>query len=164
LALEFTILTASRTGEVIKAKRHEVIENIWTIPGERMKAGKEHRVPIVSRAMDILKIAQYSDPDSEYLFSNNGRPLSSNAMLQLAKHINPDITVHGFRSTFRTWSEEETMHPDSLAKSSLAHTIRDKVDAAYNRGDLFKKRLNLMNEWALFCESNQHNIIEIKAT
>jgi integrase len=153
LALEFTILTAARTEETLAAKRNEIKDELWTVPAERMKAGKEQRVPLVPRVLEILKISKDLDPDSEYLFSRNGRRLSNMAMLALVKGMGYKITVHGFRATFRTWSEEETMHHDSLAKKALAHTIKDKVDEAYNRGDLLKKRLKLMQDWSKFCGS-----------
>ncbi len=153
LALEFTILTAARTEETLAAKRNEIKDELWTVPAERMKAGKEQRVPLVPRAIEILRIAKHIDPDSEYLFSRNGRRLCNMAMLALVKGMGYKITVHGFRATFRTWCEEETMHHDSLAKKALAHTIKDKVDEAYNRGDLLKKRLKLMEDWAKFCNT-----------
>lgn len=163
LALEFTILTASRTEETLAAKKAEVNDELWTIPAERMKAGKEQRVPLVPRAQEILKIAAYLDPSSEYLFSKNGRRLCNMAMLALVKGMGYKITVHGFRATFRTWCEEETKHHDSLAKKALAHTIKDKVDEAYNRGDLLKKRLKLMQDWAKFCITGQaSNVIHLK--
>ena len=163
LALEFTILTATRTSETIGAKTCEIDGNIWTIPAERMKANKEQRIPLVPRALEILTISKYRDPESEYLFSNNGGRLSNMAMLQLIKGKGYKITVHGFRSTFRTWCEEETAHNDSIAKMALAHTIKDKVEAAYQRGDLLKKRLRLMQDWAKFCDTKQQtNILNFK--
>ena len=164
LALEFTILTAARTEEALAAKRKEIKDELWTVPAERMKAGKEQRVPLVPRAIEILRIAKHMDPDSEYLFSRNGRRLCNMAMLALVKGMGYKITVHGFRATFRTWTEEETMHHDSLAKKALAHTIKDKVDEAYNRGDLLKKRLKLMEDWAEFCDTRtQTSIVNIRA-
>ena len=163
LALEFTILTAARTEETLAAKRNEIKDELWTIPAERMKAGKEQRVPLVPRALEILKITKHLDPNSEYLFSKKNKRLCNMAMLALVKGMGYKITVHGFRATFRTWSEEETMHHDSLAKKALAHTIKDKVDEAYNRGDLLKKRLKLMEDWAKFCNTHsQINVFNFK--
>ena len=157
LALEFTILTAARTEEVLAAKRCEINGDLWVIPAERMKVQKEQRVPLTARAKEILSIAQNEDPDSEYLFSRNGRRLCSVAMLSLVKGMGYNVTVHGFRATFRTWSEEETEYHDALAKKALAHTLQDKVDEAYNRGDLLKKRLKLMEDWAKFCDTPSPN-------
>jgi len=164
LALEFTILTAARTNETLAAKREEIQDSLWTIPAHKMKANKEQRVPLVERALEILKIAELMDRDSEYLFSRNGKRLSNMAMLKLVKNMGYKITVHGFRSTFRTWSEEETNYADSLAKKALAHTIKDKVDEAYNRGDLLKKRLSLMEDWGKFCNNQyESNVTQMKA-
>ena len=163
LALEFTILTASRTEEVLAAKRDEIQAGMWIVPAERIKTKKEHRVPLTPRAIEILNIAKQSDPNSEYLFSRNNKRLSNMAMLSLVKGMGYKITVHGFRATFRTWSEEETAHDPAIAKRALAHTLGDKVDEAYNRGDLFKKRLMLMEDWAKFCNSeSQTNGFNIK--
>lgn len=164
LALEFTILTAARTNETLAAKKEEIKDGLWIIPAHKMKANKEQRVPLVERALEILKISESMDRDSEYLFSRNGKRLSNMAMLKLVKNMGFKITVHGFRSTFRTWSEEETNYADSLAKKALAHTIKDKIDEAYNRGDLLKKRLNLMEDWAKFCNNYyESNVTQMKA-
>ena len=108
LALEFTILNASRTGEVVGGLRSEVDADIWTIPAGRMKARKEHRVPLTSRSLEILEISKAMDESSSYLFSRNGKPLSNMAMPMLLRRLNENITVHGFRSTFRDWVSEET--------------------------------------------------------
>ena len=143
LALEFTILHASRTGEVLYAKRTEINENLWTIPPGRMKAGREHRVPLLSRSVEILEISQHLNPESPYLFSISNRPLSNMAMLSVLKRLNLEITVHGFRSTFRDWIAEETEHSAEVAEMALAHTIRNKTEAAYRRGDLLERRRQL---------------------
>jgi len=164
LALEFTILTGARTSETLGAKRSEVIGNLWTIPAGRMKANKEHRVPLVQRALDILKIAQSRDPASEYLFSHSGKRYSNMAMLELTRRMGYKITVHGFRSTFRTWSEEETYHSDAVAKKAIAHKLKDKVDEAYNRGDLLQKRMALMEDWFSFCNKPyKNNVLQLKS-
>ena len=163
LALEFTILTATRTAETLGAKRSEIIDNIWTIPADRMKANKEQRIPLVQRALDIIEIAKSRDPNSEYIFSHNNKKYSNMAMLVLTRRMGYKITVHGFRSTFRTWTEEETTHPESVAKKALAHTIKDKVDEAYNRGDLLKKRMVMMDDWASFCSKPyKNNVLQLK--
>jgi integrase len=153
LALEFCILNASRTGEVIGGKRNEVMESIWTIPGERMKAKKEHRVPLCERSMQILKISQLLDPDSEYLFSRKKRPLSNMAMTMAIRRLKKNVTVHGFRSTFRDWVSEKTDHSSEVAEMSLAHAISNKVEAAYRRGDLIEKRRALLDDWESYCNS-----------
>jgi integrase len=146
LALEFTILTAARTGEVIGATRDEVDlkARTWTIPAGRMKAGKEHKVPLSARAVEIL---QGLDRRTKRLF-----PLSNMAMAELLKGMRPDVTVHGFRSTFMDWCHESTNHPKVVIDMALAHKVGDKVEAAYRRGDLFIKRTKLMAAWAEYCE------------
>ena len=157
LALEFAILNASRTGEVLGGLRSEVDGDIWTISGNRMKARKEHRVPLTSRSLEILAIAKAMDEDSVYLFSRNGKPLSNMAMPMLLRRLNKNITVHGFRSTFRDWVSEETTQSPEVAEMALAHTIKNKVEAAYRRKDLLDRRRILMQEWLDFCNSEQFN-------
>jgi integrase len=167
LALEFTILNASRTGEVLKGKRLEIKDNIWTIPANRMKAGHEHQVPLCKRSLDILNLAESLDPDSEYLFSNKGKPLSGMAMLMLARRMKTGLTVHGFRSAFRDWVSEETEHSPEVAEMALAHTIANKVERAYRRGNLIDRRRRLMEDWERYCESepvsNIVRFLELKA-
>ncbi len=157
LALEFTILNASRTGEVIGGLRSEVNDGIWTILANRMKARKEHRVPLTNRSLEILEIAKAMDEDSLYLFSRNGKPLSNMAMPMLLRRLNENITVHGFRSTFRDWVSEETQHSPEVAEMALAHTISNKVEAAYRRKDLLERRRVLMRDWLDFCNSVRFN-------
>ena len=151
LALTFTILTASRTGEVIGGLRSEVLGNVWTIPAERMKAGREHQVPLCSRALELLAMAECLDPESLYLFSVKSKPLSGMAMLMMVRRLVPGITVHGFRSTFRDWVSEETDHSPEVAEMALAHTIANKVEASYRRGKLLARRRRLMDDWQAFC-------------
>ncbi len=153
LALEFCILNASRTGEVIGGKRNEVMESIWTIPGERMKAKKEHRVPLCKRSIQILKISQALDPSSEYLFSRRKKGLSNMAMTMVIRRLKKEVTIHGFRSTFRDWVSEKTDHSSEVAEMSLAHAISNKVEAAYRRGDLIEKRRTLLADWESYCNS-----------
>ena len=152
LALEYTILTAARTGEVIGAKWDEVDldKAVWTIPASRMKAGKEHRVPLSPRAVEILKATQ--GLRKEWLFpASKGGSMSSMAMSMLLRRMNVDVTVHGFRSGFRDWSAECTGYAHEVAEMALAHTIENKVERAYRRGDLFDKRRRLMDDWAAYC-------------
>jgi integrase len=153
-ALEFLILTAVRTGEVLGARWPEidVVQHTWTIPAERMKAGKEHRVPLSNAAMAVLRTMQAGDREYVFPGSRKDRPLSNMAMLVLLRRMErSDITVHGFRSTFRDWAAELTNFPREVAEMALAHTIGSKVEAAYRRGDLFEKRRRLMQAWAGYC-------------
>ena len=163
LALEFLVLNANRTGEVIGGRREEVSENaIWTIPGVRMKAGKEHRVPLGKRSLELLQIAKSFDPGSEYLFSRNGKPLSNMAMSMLLRRLGFSVTVHGFRSTFRDWVAEETLHSPEVAEKALAHAIANKVESAYRRGDLLEPRRRLMADWERHCLEGNLSKIEEK--
>jgi integrase len=156
LALEFLVLNANRTGEVTGGRREEVSENgIWTIPGERMKVGKEHRVPLGQRSLELLEIAKSLDPDSDYLFSRKGKQLSGMAMSMLLRRLGYSVTVHGFRSTFRDWVAEETTHSPEVAEKALAHTIASKVEAAYRRGELLEPRRRLMADWECYCLTGQ---------
>ena len=153
LALEFVILTATRTSEVLKATWDEVDldKALWTIPAGRMKAGKEHRVPLSPRAVEILKAVK--PVGSEWLFpSDKGGKLSGMAMSMLLRRMKVDATVHGFRSGFRDWSAECTGYAHEVCEMALAHVIGNKAEAAYRRGDLFEKRRRLMADWASFCE------------
>jgi integrase len=154
-ALEFTILTAARTGEVIGATPGEfdLQKALWTIPAERMKARREHRTPLSPRALEIVR--EQIKGRTAFVFSGQreGRALSNMAMLELLKRTgHGDLTVHGFRSTFRDWAAEQTAFPHELAEMALAHAVGDKVEAAYRRGDMFAKRARLMAEWAKWCE------------
>ena len=154
LALEFTILTAARTGEVIGANWGEVdLERaMWTIPANRMKATKEHRVPLSPRALEILAVTK--GLHSEWLFpAMKGGKISGMAMSMLLRRMKIDVTVHGFRSSFRDWSAECSSYAHEVCEMALAHVIGNKAEAAYRRGDLFEKRRCLMNDWATFCVS-----------
>lgn len=163
LALEFTILNASRSGEVFGGLRSEVDGNIWTIPGERMKAKKEHRVPLCPRSLEILQIASAMDPDSKFLFSRKGKALSGMAMTMILRRLKLDATVHGFRSAFRDWASEETSHSSEAIEMALAHAIRNKVEAAYRRKDLLEKRRALLIDWEAYCTSTTaNNVVELK--
>jgi integrase len=158
LGLEFLILTAARTGEIIGAKWSEIdLEKaVWTIPSERMKAGVEHRVPLSSRAVEILESITSNRNPEEYIFSgwkrNTG--LSNNAFLALLKKMErSDITTHGFRSCFRDWAAEEAYQfSNETIELALAHSITNKVEAAYRRGDQLERRRELMSEWGNFIE------------
>ena len=154
LALEFVILNANRTGEVIGGLRSEVNTNgLWVIPKDRMKAHREHRVPLGKRSLELLQIAKSLDPNSDYLFSCKGRSLSSMAMSMLLRRMGYNITVHGFRSCFRDWVAEETIHSPEVAEKALAHAIANKVESAYRRGDLIEHRKRLMGDWENYCQT-----------
>ncbi|WP_417473435.1 tyrosine-type recombinase/integrase [Luteimonas mephitis] len=156
-ALRLAILTATRTNEVIGAtwSEFDLKAKVWTIPAERMKAGKEHRVPLSAAALKIVKSsAPPAANPGAYIFpgAKKGQPLSNMAMLAVLKRMNRgDLTVHGFRSTFRDWSAEATAYPRELAEKALAHTIRSEAEAAYQRGDLLTKRAEMMQAWAKYC-------------
>ena len=152
LALEFAILTAARTGEVLGATWREIdLEKaVWTIPASRMKAGKEHRVPLPPRAIEILEATKPFGKD--WLFpADGGGALSTMAMTMLLRRMERDCTVHGFRSAFRDWAAESTAYAHEICEMALAHTISNKAEAAYRRGDLFEKRRHLMSDWAKYC-------------
>jgi integrase len=151
LALEFTILTACRTGEVLGGTREEIDGDIWLIPANRMKANREHQVPLSPRAIEVLTIAESLDPESKYLFSRNGKKLCNMSMLQMVRRLKPGKTVHGFRSCFRDWVSELTEHRPEVAEMALAHTIQNKVERAYRRGNLLDRRRTLMRDWASYC-------------
>ena len=157
-ALEFAALAAARTGEVLGARWGEIdlSEAIWTVPGERMKAAREHRVPLSEAALALLRtLLPLRDVEAgDWVFPGGkaGRPLSGMAMLMLLRRMGRgDLTAHGFRSTFRDWAAETTGYAREVAEAALAHTLGDKVEAAYRRGDLFDKRRRLMEDWATFC-------------
>jgi integrase len=157
-ALIFTILTASRTNEVICSTWNEfdLESRTWTIPKERMKKGKEHRVPLSQAAYEILASIE-RDENSNVVFhgKNKRKPISNMAMLNFLKGKPgcQDFTVHGFRSSFRDWSGETTQHQREVIEHALAHKLADQAEAAYQRGDLFRKRVNLMNDWAAYVMS-----------
>lgn len=156
-ALEFLILTAARTGEVIGARWEEIDldAKIWVVPAGRMKAGREHRVPLAPAAVRLLEA--FPAPRSEYVFraNNSEAPLSNMALLMTLRRMKrADLTVHGFRSTFRDWAAERTNYPREVAEAALAHVVGDKVEAAYRRSDLFERRLKLMESWAAYCDAD----------
>lgn len=152
-ALEFTILTAARTGEVIGAKWGEIDFDVgvWTVPAERMKAHSTHRVPLSKPAVALLQKLRPKVPDpTELVFASEGRPLSNMAMMALLKRMKVDVTVHGFRSTFRDWVGEETDFPSELAEWALAHRVGGTVERAYRRQTAVERRRELMEAWAKF--------------
>jgi integrase len=156
MALELLILTATRTSETLNSRWDEfdLDAGLWTIPGERMKARKEHRVPLPARALEILRKLDKSRT-GEYVFSGRRpqRPLSNMALLMLLRRMGrADLTGHGFRSSFSDWASEVSSFSAETRESALAHTIRNKVEAAYRRGDALEKRRAMMESWAQWCE------------
>jgi integrase len=157
-ALEFVILTAARSGEAMGARWSEIDMSaaVWTIPPERMKAAQLHRVPLPDAAVAVLHEAaklRQGDGGGALVFpGTRGSTLSNNALSRLLRQMDRgDLTVHGFRSTFRDWCAEATNHPREIAEKALAHTLHDKTEAAYQRGDLLEKRRKLMSHWAEHC-------------
>lgn len=155
IALKFIVLTGVRTSEAFNATWDEVDleKREWIIPEDRMKAGKEHRVPLSDAACEILEqMPKLVGNDHIFPGQKRGKPLSNMACLMLLKRLNrSDLTVHGFRSTFRDWAADTTSYPNHVAEAALAHGVSDKVEAAYRRSDLFEKRRQMMQDWADFC-------------
>jgi integrase len=173
-ALEFTILTAARTGDTTGARWDEIdaADKLWTIPAERMKAGREHRVPLSARALTVLEnVSATRTAENPYVFpgGKQGAPLSNMAMTETLRRMNRgEITVHGFRSAFRDWAAECTNYPGEVVEMALAHTVGNKVEAAYRRGDLFEKRRRLMADWEAFCNTprpaaSADNVVALRA-
>ena len=161
-ALELTILTAARTSETLNARWSEIDldRRVWIVPAERMKANREHRVPLASAAIallsDLLPLRNAESGNWIFPGARTSRPLSNMAMLMLLRRMNRgDFTAHGFRSTFRDWAAE-TGQASDIAEMALAHTLGSKVQAAYQRGDLLERRRALMEAWAAFCQTSRH--------
>jgi integrase len=165
LALELLILTATRTSEArgVSWGEFDLKNKVWTIPASRMKSGKEHRIPLSDRAVEIVKELEcIKHNDLVFPGVRPGRCLGKGAMLALLGRMNlGHITVHGFRSTFRDWAAETTNFPNFVVEMALAHSVESKVEAAYRRGDLFQKRRKLMDGWAAFCQRQSATVIRI---
>ncbi|MHA3977424.1 tyrosine-type recombinase/integrase [Halovulum sp. GXIMD14794] len=169
LALEFLILTASRSGEVRLAQWEEIdLEKAeWSIPAERMKANRAHRVPLSERALAILREAQRLADGSGLVFpgTRHGKPLSDMTLSKLTRELGFPVDVHGFRTSFKTWAQERTSFPTEVSEAALAHVIKNKAEAAYARSDLFEKRRDLMANWAIYVEAAPSVVVRIgKAT
>ena len=162
-ALEFAILTAGRTGEVLGARWSEIDLDaaLWTVPPERMKAGKEHRVPLSDAAVAVLrKAAERRESDPVFAGRRAGKPMSNMAMLRTLRRMGRgDLTAHGFRSSFRDWCAEATSHPAEIAEAALAHAVGDKTVAAYQRGDLLERRRKLMSDWGGYCSDPPAGVV-----
>ena len=166
-ALEFLILNANRTGEILGAVWSEIDSDMWIIPADRMKAGKEHRIALSSRSMVILE-EMAAIRQSDYIFAGSSvaKGLGIGTMRRLLLALGHDCTVHGFRSTFRDWAAEKSNHSHEICEMALAHTIANKSEAAYRRGDLLEKRRALMSDWMRFLELPTHQkakVIPIKS-
>ena len=157
LAAQFIILTATRTSEAIESQWSEfdLEAKVWTIPRDRMKGFREHRVPLSDQAVAVLEQIRWERHGSTFVFPNAKltAPISNMACLAVLKRMGrSDLTMHGFRSTFRDWSAESTAYPRDVCEMALAHAIEDKSEAAYRRGDLLEKRAQLMRDWGFWCD------------
>lgn len=162
-ALEFTILTAARTSETLHATWSEIdlAERVWLVPAERMKAGRDHRVPLSDVAIDVLKKVQIGQQCPLVFPGEKNKPLSTNTMRKTLLMTHPKLTVHGFRSSFADWSAEQTQFAREVTEAALAHVVGDKTEAAYRRGDMIDKRRLLMDAWAEYCsqaEGSESNV------
>lgn len=167
VCLSFLILTAARTSEALCVEWQEINleKGLWTVPAAKIKAGREHRVPLSKAALEILHKRHKETGGKGFVFAGERpkKPLSNMSMLNVLKRMKrDDLTVHGFRSTFRDWIEEKTHFPGSVAEAALAHVIGDKTEAAYRRGDLFEKRRELMTAWANYCTAPKNSVAVIQ--
>jgi integrase len=167
LALEFLVLTATRSGEARGATWAEIdlgASPCWTIPASRMKAKRDHRVPLAPRAVAILTEAKGLDDGKGLVFPGTkaGKPLSDMTLSKLVKELGFDADVHGFRTSFRTWAQERTNFPREVAEAALAHTIKDKAEAAYARSDVFDKRRKMMEVWAAYLAQEAGEIFKLR--
>jgi integrase len=166
LAFEFLILTAARTGEVIGARWDEIDRDAktWTIPAARIKAGREHRVPLSARCLELLDAAEKIADGGGFVFPGRSpnAPLSNMVLLMVLRRLKrTDITTHGFRSAFRDWAAERTNMPRAVCEAALAHVIKDKTEAAYFRSDLFDQRRKLMDSWARFATTKPAKVLSL---
>jgi integrase len=166
-ALEFVILTAARSGEVLGLQWNEIDleRKVWTVPAARIKAGRDHRVPLSPRAVEILEAMQVVRV-SNYVFPGYrpARPLGDMALHLVRERMEIPYTVHGFRSSFRDWCGEVTSFPREVAEAALAHVVGDETERAYRRGDALEKRRKLMDAWAAYCEPNASNVITLTSS
>jgi integrase len=168
LAFEFLILTATRTSEVVEARWDEIDRHTktWTIPPERIKAGREHRVPLSLHGLELLNRAEALADGGPYVFPSRSpkKPLSNMVFLMLLRRMKrDDITAHGFRSAFRDWAAERTNSPRAVCEAALAHVVKDRTEAAYFRSDLFEQRRSLMDTWAAFVTAESGKVVQLRA-
>jgi integrase len=162
LTLRFTILNACRVGEAIQAEASQITNDVWTIPAERMKARREHQIPLTNESLKIINLARVLSFDSPRIFSYANKKMTAPAIINLVRRLRPTFTTHGFRSAFRDWTSEETNHSSEVAEMALAHAIQNKVEAAYRRGSLLERRRKLMSDWADYCLSKSSNLTNNK--
>jgi integrase len=157
-ALRFTILTAARSGEALGACWSEIdlTAGVWTVPADRMKSSRPHRVPLSGAALGLLR-PLYEMRTSDFVFPGQRKDAPLSSMVKALKIIDPTVTVHGFRSSFRDWAGNETEYARELAEAALAHVIGDKAEQAYRRSDALERRRAMMEDWAVFCESRIMN-------
>jgi integrase len=158
-------LTASRSGEARGARWDEIDlkQRMWVIPAERMKGGREHRVPLSPRAVQVLEtMAEVRLSDVVFPGRSVAQPISDIGLRRLVRDLRPSITVHGFRSSFRDWAAEVTSFPNHVVEMALAHAVSDAVEAAYRRGDMLDKRRKLMEAWAAYCERASAEVVPLK--
>jgi integrase len=164
-ALEFCILTATRSGEALAARWDEINfdAKLWTVPAGRTKAAREHRVPLSDRTVAVLREME-AGRTGEYVFPGQRprRPLSNMAFEMLLRRINSPYTAHGFRSSFRDWAGDKTTFPREVAEAALAHSIGNETEAAYRRSDALEKRRKLMDAWARFCCTNEASVVQLR--
>ena len=167
LAFEFLVLTAARSGEVREATWNEfdLEAAMWAVPAYRMKAGREHRVPLSGRAVEVLTSARaLRSKHSDLVFpARGGRPIGNTAFVQALRRLGIDATAHGFRASFRVWAQERTNIPREVCEAALAHTLKDKAEAAYARSDLFEKRRELMERWARYLNPEPADVVNLDA-
>lgn len=172
LALEFIVLTAARSGEVREARWNEIeFQNgeastsaTWALPAKRMKMSRPHRIPLSGRALEILHEAKALRGSSGLVFpSMRDKPLSDMTLSKLVKELGFDADVHGFRTSFRTWAQEQTNFPREVAEAALAHVVKDKSEAAYARSDVFEKRRKMMAAWSNYLSAKDHEVLTYKA-
>jgi len=165
LCFELLVLCAGRSGEARLARWSEfdLDAGEWVIPAERMKAKREHRVPLSPRAVEVLREAKAFDDSSGLVFpgTKSGKPLSDATLLKLVRELGFDVDAHGFRTSFKTWCQERTNAPREVSEAALAHTIRNKAEAAYARSDLFEKRRKLMEKWAEYLSQSEGKVVRI---
>jgi integrase len=163
-ALRFVILTAARSGEVrsMTWAAIDLDDALWTVPGEKMKAGLPHRVPLAGPALEVLRAARGLDPDKVFPGQKRGKPMHDMTIAAPLKRMGVAGTVHGMRSTFRDWAAERTSVPREIAEMCLAHEVGNAVERSYRRSDMFEKRRELMERWARFCCPASADVIELR--
>ena len=167
LSLEFLILTATRSGEIRLSVWDEInlAERVWTIPANKMKAKREHRIPLSLRAIELLQEANGLGDGSGLIFpgTKTGKPLADMTLSKLVKELGFNADIHGFRTSFRTWAQERTNFPREVAEAALAHNVGDEVEMAYARSDVFEKRRSLMERWASYLAVQHGDVVTLGA-